>query len=85
MIVTITYKFVLVAIGVGIAVFGRGFLHQYLEGILPVFYLGLATEYLLCYFYDSACVSSGSCQKLSGKGTQNTGKTAPSPQKRKQA
>ena len=41
MIVTITYKFVLVVIGVGIAVLGRGFLHQYLEGILPVFYLGL--------------------------------------------
>ena len=42
MIVTITYKLVLVVIGVGIAIFGRGFLHKYLEGILPVFYLGLA-------------------------------------------
>ena len=42
MIVTITYKLVLVVIGFGIAIFGRGFLHKYLEGILPVFYLGLA-------------------------------------------
>ena len=31
----------LVVIGIGIAIFGRGFLHRYLEGILPVFYLGL--------------------------------------------
>ena len=42
MIVTITYKLVLVVIDIGIAIFGRGFLHKYLEGILPVFYLGLA-------------------------------------------
>ena len=42
MIVTIPYKLVLVVIGIGIAIFGRGFLHKYLEGILPVFYLGLA-------------------------------------------
>ena len=42
MIVTITYKLVLVVSGIGIAIFGRGFLHKYLEGILPVFYLGLA-------------------------------------------
>ena len=41
MIVTITYKLVLVVIGIGTAIFGRGFLHKYLEGILPVFYLGL--------------------------------------------
>ena len=41
MIITITYKLVLVVVGIGVAVFGRGFLHQYLEGILPVFYLGL--------------------------------------------
>lgn len=25
---------------------------------------GTGTEYLLCYFYDRACVSSGSCQKF---------------------
>ncbi|MDD7739139.1 MAG: lysylphosphatidylglycerol synthase transmembrane domain-containing protein [Fusicatenibacter sp.] len=42
MIVTITYKFVLVVVGTGILLFGRGFLHTYLEEILPVFYLGIA-------------------------------------------
>lgn len=42
MIVTITYKLVLVVTGLGVLVFGRGFLHRYLEEILPVFYLGLA-------------------------------------------
>ena len=41
MIVTITYKLVLVVTGLGILLFGQGFLHQYLEKILPVFYLGL--------------------------------------------
>lgn len=41
MVVTITYKLVLVVIGVGIIFFNRGFLHQYLEGILPVYYLGV--------------------------------------------
>ena len=41
MIVTITYKLVLVVTGLGIVVFGQGFLHRYLEEILPVFYLGL--------------------------------------------
>lgn len=41
MIVTITYKLVLVVIGVGILLFGQEFLHRYLEGILPVYYLGL--------------------------------------------
>lgn len=41
MIVTITYKLVLVVIGVGILLLGQGFLYRYLEGILPVYYLGL--------------------------------------------
>lgn len=41
MVVTITYKLVLVAIGLGILCFGQGFLHHYLEGVLPVFYLGV--------------------------------------------
>lgn len=42
MIVTITYKLVLVVVGLGILFFGRGFQTQYLTGILPVFYLGIA-------------------------------------------
>lgn len=41
MVVTITYKLVLVLIGGGIVLFGRGFMHRYLEGILPVFWLGI--------------------------------------------
>ena len=41
MVVTITYKLVLVVIGLGVLIFGRGFLHRYLEEILPVFYLGV--------------------------------------------
>lgn len=55
MIVTITYKFVLVVIGVGIAVLGRGFLHQYLEGILPVFYLGLGLN-IFCVTFMTVLV-----------------------------
>ena len=41
MLVTITYKLVLVVVGIAISIFGRGFLHQYLQEVLPVFYLGL--------------------------------------------
>ena len=42
MIVTITYKLVLVVIGAGILAFGGAFKDCYLKGILPVFYLGLS-------------------------------------------
>lgn len=42
MIITITYKLVLVVVGLGVMCFGRGFMHRYLGGILPVFYLGVA-------------------------------------------
>lgn len=48
MIVTITYKSVLVAIGLFVAFFQRGFVHRYLEGILPIFYLGVALNVLCC-------------------------------------
>lgn len=41
MVVTITYKAVLVIIGLGIVVFGQGFICEYLSGILPVFFLGI--------------------------------------------
>ena len=40
--VTITYKAVLVLIGLGMMVFGQGFIRKYLTGVLPVFYLGIA-------------------------------------------
>lgn len=42
MIVTITYKLVLVVTGLGIILFARGFLHTYLDEVLFLFYLGLA-------------------------------------------
>lgn len=48
MVVTITYKAVLVIIGVFVAVFQRGFVHKYLEGILPVFYLGVVLNVIFC-------------------------------------
>lgn len=48
MIVTITYKLVLVAVGVFLAVFCRGIMHQYLWEVLPIFYLGLALNVFCC-------------------------------------
>lgn len=48
MIVTITYKSVLVAVGLFVAFFQRGFVHKYLEGILPVFYLGVGLNVVCC-------------------------------------
>lgn len=48
MIVTITYKLVLVAVGLFVAFFQRGFVHKYLEGILPVFYLGVGLNVACC-------------------------------------
>lgn len=39
--VTIVYKLVLAVLGLGMLVFGRGFMARYLGGVLPVFYLGL--------------------------------------------
>lgn len=55
MIVTITYKFVLVVIGVGIAFFARGFLHRYLDPVLPIFYLGLALN-IMCVIFMTVLV-----------------------------
>lgn len=41
MIITIIYKFVLLMIGIGVAIFGRTTLYPYMEEMLPIFYLGL--------------------------------------------
>lgn len=41
MIVTITYKLVLVMIGLFLLIFQHGFVKKYMQGIMPVFYLGL--------------------------------------------
>lgn len=48
MIVTITYKSVLVFIGLFLVIIQRGFVHRYLTGILPVFYLGVALNVACC-------------------------------------
>lgn len=48
MIVTITYKSILVFTGLFIAVFQRKFVNRYLSGILPVFYLGVALNVICC-------------------------------------
>lgn len=59
MIVTITYKAVLVVVGLGLVLFGQGFLHRYLTEILPVFYLGIGlnvfcvTAMLILVFHPS--------------------------------
>lgn len=41
MVVTITYKMVLVMLGVFLLLFQHGFVKKYLQEIMPVFYLGL--------------------------------------------
>ena len=41
MIVTITYKMVLVAVGVWLVIFDNGFISEYLSGMLFIFYLGI--------------------------------------------
>ena len=50
MVVTITYKLVLVVIGLGILLFARGFVHRYLEGILPIYYLGVLLNVFFFFF-----------------------------------
>lgn len=40
MIVTITYKMVLVVIGLGLMIFGRGFIRTHMYDIRHIFYLG---------------------------------------------
>ncbi|MCI8560853.1 MAG: flippase-like domain-containing protein [Dorea sp.] len=55
MIVTITYKLVLVVTGLGVLVFGREFTNCYLKGILPVYYLGLVLN-IVCVGFMTVLV-----------------------------
>lgn len=48
MVVTITYKLVLVIIGCFLVVFGGGVLDRYLYEVTPVFYLGLGLNVACC-------------------------------------
>ncbi len=54
--------------GLGLVLFGQGFLHRYLTEILPVFYLGIASECLLCHSHAHSGFSSGACADNSGLG-----------------
>lgn len=47
MIVTITFKLVLVVVGLFLVIFQQGFIHKYLNNILPIFYLGITLN-LIC-------------------------------------
>lgn len=55
MIITITYKLVLVVIGIGVTLCGRSFLYQYLSEVLPVFYLGLGLN-IFCVIFMTILV-----------------------------
>lgn len=48
MIVTITYKLVLVVTGLFLLIFQRGFVLRYLGNIMPVFYLGIGLNVVCC-------------------------------------
>lgn len=68
MIVTITYKAVLVLAGLAIIVFGQGFMHRYLTGILPVFYLGIVLNVLCVGFMLILVFHTTLAQSLMEKG-----------------
>ena len=68
MIVTITYKAVLVLVGLAIIVFGQGFMHRYLIGILPVFYLGIVLNVLCVGFMLILVFHTTLAQSLMEKG-----------------
>lgn len=50
MIVTITYKAILVFIGLFLVLFQHGFITKYLSEIMPVFYLGVGLNVFCCIF-----------------------------------
>lgn len=68
MIVTITYKAVLVLVGLAIIVFGQGFMQRYLTGILPVFYLGIVLNVLCVGFMLILVFHTTLAQSLMEKG-----------------
>lgn len=70
MVVTITYKAVLVIAGIGMLILGQKFIHQYLDDILPVFYLGIALNvicvgFMILLVFDTKLAKSLICQMLS--------------------
>ena len=73
MIVTITYKAVLVLIGVVAAIFGSGFLRGYLGDYMWVFYLGLGLNIFCVTLMLTSGICSWSCKMADGKGTEASG------------
>lgn len=68
MVVTITYKLVLVVTGIGILILGRGFTQKYLTGILPVFYLGLLLNVFCIVFMTMLLFHPVMAEKILVKG-----------------
>lgn len=68
MIITMTYKSVLVFIGLFVTFFQRDFVHKYLEGILPIFYLGVVLNILCCVFISLFAFSPDITKKILLKG-----------------
>lgn len=68
MIVTITYKAVLVVIGIVIWIFGRGFLEGYLGQYMWVFYLGVGLNIFCVTFMMILVFAPGLAKWIMVKG-----------------
>lgn len=71
MIVTITYKAVLVVIGVLICFLGGDFLRGYLGDYMWVFYLGVGSNVFCVTLYDDTGICSRSCEMDHGKRSED--------------
>ena len=71
MIVTITYKAVLVVIGVLICFLGGDFLRGYLGDYMWVFLSRRGSERVLCYLYDDTGICSRPCEMDHGKRSED--------------
>lgn len=74
MVITITYKMVLVVIGLGVLVFGQGFIQHYLKDILPVYYLGLGLNIICVIIMTLLVFRPKVVRMLSVKGISFLGK-----------
>lgn len=68
MIVTITYKAVLVVIGIGACILGRGFLREYMGNLMWVFYLGVGLNVFCVSFMLVLVFAPGLAKSLMIKG-----------------
>ena len=84
MVVTITYKAVLVLTGLAMLAFGQSFIRTYLTDIMPVFYLGIALNVICvailavlvfhCWKSCICCVTRRAAAKSWPPAWKNTGK-----------